>query len=142
MLLIFLAACACGLQATRGLDLPSGDVLVSATAECGVDAADGSPLPTPYRVCSGGPECERTCGTAGGQVLHSPELAVDGDRNSSWQSPPLSHYLAGGGGPQGEDLTLDLGQVGRRDPSRGACAVGGDVLCDAMRNGLASLQLQ
>lgn len=117
LLVFFLAACACSLQATRGsfiLDLSSDDVLVSASAECGVDVADGSPLPTPYRVCGGGPDCVRTCGTGGGQVPHGPELATDGDRNSSWQSPPLSHYLSGGGGPQSEDLTLDLGRVSAR----------------------------
>ena len=95
------------------LDLRSDAVRVSATAECGADA-DGRPLPMAYRVCrGGGAQCERICSASGtnGSVAHGVELAVDGDRNTSWQSPPLSHYLATGEGARGENLTVQFGEV-------------------------------
>ena len=95
------------------LDLRSKAVRVSATAECGV-GFDGRPLPMAYRVCrGGGAQCERICSASGtnGSVAHGVELAVDGNRYTSWQSPPLSHYLATGEGARGENLTVQFGEV-------------------------------
>lgn len=92
------------------LDVQADEVRVTATAECGV-AADGSSLPTEYVVCNG-PECLRTCGRDGGEeIAHGPELVVDGNRNTSWQSPPVSFYQAQGEGIGSHNITIDLGRV-------------------------------
>lgn len=99
----------CGLQAVWGLellDLQADRIRVAATAEC-----DGG---TAYVVCSPSEDnCVRTCGSGGGgEIAHGPELAVDGERSSSWQSPPLSFYEAAGETIGNHNLTLDLGRVG------------------------------
>ena len=100
----------CGLHAARGLqaellDLQADGIRVSATAECGGG--------TEYAVCSPPDEdnCVRTCGRGSGAIAHGPELAVDGDRSTSWQSPPLSFYEALGETIGDHSLTVDLGRV-------------------------------
>ena len=108
----------CSLQAVRAalpqtLDLRNEpEVVVSATSECGV-SADGTAVSTGYRTCAGsGPDCIRTCGTGENEVLHSAELAVDQNRNTSWQSPPLSFYKENTNGTlDQQDFTIDLGRV-------------------------------
>lgn len=109
---LLLALATCRLQTVQGLqpvllNLPSEEVQVTATAECGV-AADGSSLPTEYVVCPDGPDCVRTCGK---EIAHHAQLAVDGDRSTSWQSPPLSFYQARGESIDSHNLTIDLGRV-------------------------------
>lgn len=95
-----------GLQ-TKLLDLRADDVRVTATAECGV------PTVSQYTVCSGdGGECLRTCGKSGDEVLaHNAELSVDGDSDTSWQSPSLSFYQALGETITSHNLTIDIGRV-------------------------------
>ena len=118
MRFVSLLLATCSLQAVQAiiepllLDLQVDGVHVTASTECGV-AADGSSLPTEYAVCAGdGPECVRTCGAGGGEgVEHGAELAVDGDRITSWQSPPLSFYQARGDTLGSHNLTIDLGRV-------------------------------
>lgn len=107
---LVVAIATCSLQAVHGLqpvllDLTSGGTRVTATAECGADG------PTEYAVCSNGPDCVRTCGRGNGETAHHAELAVDGDRSTSWQSPPLSFYQARGESIGSQNLTIDLGQV-------------------------------
>ena len=93
------------------LDLGANGAEVTATSVCGF-AADGSASLTEYAVCAGDPQCVRTCG--GGEIAHGAELAVDGDRGTSWQSPPLSFYQALGESIGSHNLTIDLGRVCRQ----------------------------
>ena len=113
MWLALLLLAVCSLQAVQGLqplllDLQADGAEITATAECGF-ASDGSASSAEYVVCIGGPQCVRRCGEGG--IAHGAELAVDGDRNTSWQSPPLSFYLERGESIGSHNLTIDLGRV-------------------------------
>ena len=119
MRLALLLLAACSLQAVQALqplllDLRADGAEVTATAECGV-ASDGSASSAEYVVCIGEPQCVRRCGGEG--IAHGAELAVDGDRNTSWQSPPLSFYQERGETIGDHNLTIDLGRVRRHLPS-------------------------
>ena len=107
-LCVLMVVAVCGLHEARGLlpaplDLWTVGVHVTATAEC----ADGEQ----YVFCLGGAaDCVRSCGADG--VPHGAELAVDGDRGTSWQSPTAASYLSQGTvSLPAESLTIDLGQV-------------------------------
>ena len=88
------------------LHLQTEDVSVTATAECG----DGDL----YVVCPGSGECLRKCGGKDG-TPHRAELAVDGDRTTSWQSPTATFY-GSGEAPPVQSLTIDLGQASPLPP--------------------------
>lgn len=118
---LLLAIAACSLQTVHGLqpvllDLTSEGIQVTATTECG-----GSDGPTEYAVCSTGPDCVRTCGRGDGEIAHHAELAVDGDRSTSWQSPPLSFYQARGESIGSHNLTIDLGRVSANSFCNAVC---------------------
>ena len=106
---VFLLA-ACSVQALVPMDLQVDGVRVTATAEC-----DGG---EEYVAClepelGRGVGCSvRACGREGdGAIAHNPELAVDGDVSTSWQSPPQSFYQALGEDIGNHNLTVDLGRV-------------------------------
>lgn len=108
MWLVVCLVAVCSLHGGHGLqliplNLQVDEVQATATAQC-----EGGEQ---YAVCPDlAAECLRNCSEKGG-IPHGPELSVDGDRDTSWQSPTQNFYTSAGEAVPSVSLTIDLGQV-------------------------------